>query len=671
MADDKLEYQITAKDGVTPVLKKVNKSFGDTDKGAQKMGAGMVAVGTLMADAAKAAMTQIIALGKATLQEADDFKKFGSTVNMSAAEVAGLDRVYTLAGGSTDGLKSAMLSLSAALDPTKITKQRTAVEALGVSVTNSDGTMKDHKQLLMDISDAYNKETSAVKKAAIGKRIFGSESQKINEMLSMGSAELQKQSSLYADASGYTQDLAGNYESFNDAITKVEISIKGALAALTDSTLFNSAVSYISKLSDEWVQFLADLKTKEANEAAKKNIDTINEMQKAYEKAFNRKAKGLSYNKELSDASELAIEATKNGTKQSDMYMAQELAMGSLIKAMKDQGVSAQTVAYYQQQLTEIGTRRKSAIADEAKAAEDAAKKEKDAKKGVLDETEKINKAEKGEKREFKFVSKRDQLLEEQRIRDANEKAMNDSRDAEREYQKEMADIRKSTMSDEMRQRTEAREWYEEKKKIVGDDADLRLAYELKIKDIERQKNEETLAAIEQQQQAEMARFQVQQDLAAATFTFLHTATDGYKSLGAVAKAVALAEAWWNTYVAFTKALSEYGPVMGPVFGAIALAQGAAMTAKIQAQKFASGGIVSGSEYGDRNQIFVNGGEMVLNKQQQSRMFNLLAGKNSEVSKLRGRSQSSNININVNGMMMDNRTIRKIQSAMVDVNRRS
>lgn len=669
MADDKLEYQITAKDGVTPVLKKVNKSFGDTDKGAQKMGAGMVAVGTLMADAAKAAMAQIIALGKATLQEADDFKKFGSTVNMSAAEVAGLDRVYTLAGGSTEGLKSAMLSLSAALDPTKITKQRTAVEALGVSVTNSDGTMKDHKQLLMDISDAYNKETSAVKKAAIGKRIFGSESQKINEMLSLGSAELQKQSSLYADASGYTQGLAGNYESFNDAITKVEISIKGALAALTDSTLFNSAVSYISKLSDEWVQFLADLKTEEANEAAKKNIDTINEMQKAYEKAFTRKAKGLSYNKELSDASELAIEATKNGTKQSDMYMAQELAMGSLIKAMKDQGVSAQTVAYYQQQLTEIGTRRKSAIADEAKAAEDAAKKEKDARKSVLDEAKKEKTEKPKEPKEFSF--NKDMLSIEGRTQEILRKSREEDRAAEREYQKEMADIRKSTMSDEMRQRTEAREWYEEKKKIVGDDADLRLAYELKIKDIERQKNEETLAAIEQQQQAEMARFQVQQDLAAATFTFLHTATDGYKSLGAVAKAVALAEAWWNTYVAFTKALSEYGPVMGPVFGAIALAQGAAMTAKIQAQKFAGGGIVSGSEYGDRNQIFVNGGEMVLNKQQQSRMFSLLAGKNSEVSKLRGRSQSSNVNINVNGMMMDNRTIRKIQSAMVDVNRRS
>ena len=168
----------------------------------------------------------------------------------------------------------------------------------------------------------------------------------------------------------------------------------------------------------------------------------------------------------------------------------------------------------------------------------------------------------------------------------------------------------------------------------------------------------------------EAARFDMMNTIAQASFNFLHNATAGYKSLGGVAKAVAYAEAMWNTYVAYTKALSEYGPIAGPILGGIALANGVAMAAKINAQKFADGGIVGGSSYyGDTVPVYANSGEMFINTSQQAQLYNMLSGKSSNVEKLREKNAGTgkSVNINVNGMMVDNKTIRKMQSAFSTV----
>lgn len=178
MADDKLTYSIEVDDNATPKLKKVGQSFKAVDDSSKKMSATMVAQGVIIADAAKMIATKIYELGRAVVDEADSFGEFGRSIGVTTKEVAGLDRTFRLGGSSTEGMKAAMFALSAALDPEKITKQRKAVEDLGVSVTNEDGTYKTHLQLLGDIADAYKGEESASRRAALSRRIFGGESQK-------------------------------------------------------------------------------------------------------------------------------------------------------------------------------------------------------------------------------------------------------------------------------------------------------------------------------------------------------------------------------------------------------------------------------------------------------------------------------------------------------------
>lgn len=61
---------------------------------------------------------------------------------------------------------------------------------------------------------------------------------------------------------------------------------------------------------------------------------------------------------------------------------------------------------------------------------------------------------------------------------------------------------------------------------------------------------------------------------------------------------------------------------MSAVIAALTVAQVAA----IASQKFAGGGIVKGKEFGDTVPIQANGGEMMINKTQQTRLWNMIAG---------------------------------------------
>jgi hypothetical protein len=105
-----------------------------------------------------------------------------------------------------------------------------------------------------------------------------------------------------------------------------------------------------------------------------------------------------------------------------------------------------------------------------------------------------------------------------------------------------------------------------------------------------------------------------------------------------IAKAAAIASA---TITMYDNAVKAYGrgleiPYIGayvaPVFAAAAIAAGAANIAKIQstsnAGNYATGGIIGGSSYqGDNLTANVNSGEMILNRNQQKKLFDTANGK--------------------------------------------
>lgn len=66
-------------------------------------------------------------------------------------------------------------------------------------------------------------------------------------------------------------------------------------------------------------------------------------------------------------------------------------------------------------------------------------------------------------------------------------------------------------------------------------------------------------------------------------------------------------------------------PWVGPVLAAAAFASMLALMTRLP--KMSTGGVFGGNAHGDMNLARVNGGEMILNKSQQARLFNILDGK--------------------------------------------
>ena len=93
-----------------------------------------------------------------------------------------------------------------------------------------------------------------------------------------------------------------------------------------------------------------------------------------------------------------------------------------------------------------------------------------------------------------------------------------------------------------------------------------------------------------------------------------------------------------NTAASITKSFVEFGPILGAIFAAIALASGLAQQQIIDSQKFAKGGFLDGPSHQQggikymigRRRVELEGGEAVINKRSTQKHYDLLSTINQE-----------------------------------------
>ena len=106
--------------------------------------------------------------------------------------------------------------------------------------------------------------------------------------------------------------------------------------------------------------------------------------------------------------------------------------------------------------------------------------------------------------------------------------------------------------------------------------------------------------------------------------TIVSLSSSNNKTLAGIGKAFALYQLSVDAPVAIGKAFAAFPPPINFVAAAAVGAAMAAQTAKVVGANFEQGGIVPGSSFsGDNVQANVNSGEMILNRQQQSNLFNM------------------------------------------------
>ena len=150
------------------------------------MGAALVGIGTAAIGAGKALVDMTVEAAA----YADDMLTQSTVTGMSVESLQAYSYAADLVDVSLDTLTGSMAknvkSMSNAASGSK--SYADAYQKLGVSVTNSDGSMRDSEDVYWDCIDALGDMTNETERDALSMQLFGKSAQDLNPLIAQGSA---------------------------------------------------------------------------------------------------------------------------------------------------------------------------------------------------------------------------------------------------------------------------------------------------------------------------------------------------------------------------------------------------------------------------------------------------------------------------------------------------
>lgn len=198
------------------------------------------AAATAVGAAGAAAATGLAYMTKEAIDAADANTKLARSAGVSVETLTTLGYAAQLSGSSTEQLGKAFAKLGKNIaDAAAGTGEaKGAFEALGISVKNSDGTLKSADAVLKEMSDKFAGYQDGAAKSALAMRIFGEEGIQLVSMLNSGAAGLEAmQDEARALGVGLTTDAGQAAEQFNDNITRLQTASAGFANQLAQALL--------------------------------------------------------------------------------------------------------------------------------------------------------------------------------------------------------------------------------------------------------------------------------------------------------------------------------------------------------------------------------------------------------------------------------------------------
>jgi hypothetical protein len=236
------------------LLQELQKAQNRTKSAANNMSASMgkafssiaksaAVIGTALAGALAAAT-------KSSINAADALSKQAQATGIAIEELSALKYAADLSGVSFQSLTSSMGKFNRNMvEAAKGTgAAQDAFKALGISVTNSDGSLKTSTQVMGEVADRFAGLEDGAAKSALAMDIFGKSGAQMIPMLNTGSAGIKAMAD-EAERLGLVidQKTGTAAEQFNDAITKLKLSFTGL-----GNKLMVDALPYLQQFSD-WV----------------------------------------------------------------------------------------------------------------------------------------------------------------------------------------------------------------------------------------------------------------------------------------------------------------------------------------------------------------------------------------------------------------------------------
>lgn len=234
-------------------LKGAGKSIDDFSARINKAG---VAIGAALG-------TAVVAVGIAvekTLKNFDDLAKTSQKIGVSVEDLSALRFAAELSGVSTEQLTKGVGKLARAMADASqggITPAANAFKALGIQVTNNDGTLRGTAEVMTDIAGKFSTLKDGAAKTAISMQLFGKAGADLIPLLNSGKEGL---AAMIAEARELglviSTQTAKDAESFNDNLTRLGKVLNGIVIQATAAML-----PVMKDISAAFVQLAKDTKT--------------------------------------------------------------------------------------------------------------------------------------------------------------------------------------------------------------------------------------------------------------------------------------------------------------------------------------------------------------------------------------------------------------------------
>jgi len=228
MSQNILEIILRANDQASGKFAKVRGQL-------KNIGSGMAVAGTAIAAAGTAASYALFKIGQSTAAFADQVQKAGIRTGVATEFLSTMGFAAEQSGGSFADIEKGMrkLSMSAGEAADGMATYKDSFDALGVSVVNNKGELKDLDDLFLDVADGLANTENETKRAALAFEIFGRAGSNLAPLLFEGRDGIMKlREEAKALGVELTQFEADQGAKFVDAMNRMKTAMEGAKMVL-------------------------------------------------------------------------------------------------------------------------------------------------------------------------------------------------------------------------------------------------------------------------------------------------------------------------------------------------------------------------------------------------------------------------------------------------------
>lgn len=221
---------------ITAATKKQRNAFEEADKILQKHKTSLLAIGA----AAAAVAAAMVVLVKSSIKLGDELLSLSQKSGVSVENLSTLAPVAKNANLELNELAGGLKFLNKSINDSQVATSESAqaFRALGVSATNSNGTLKDTFSLLLESADAFAAHADGAGKTALAMQIFGRAGANLIPLLNQGSAGIKDQQQVIRDLGGeMSGKFASDADAFNDQLGLLRVVVTGAAKDIATSML--------------------------------------------------------------------------------------------------------------------------------------------------------------------------------------------------------------------------------------------------------------------------------------------------------------------------------------------------------------------------------------------------------------------------------------------------